>query len=111
DVVSGLRVGQQVVEHVVVARALPEMVVRVDDRQARLQCWLGGLGHPLEIGRDHIAERGRRFCRHGFLQLSSYKTGCSAIIETWAAITFQPTSGKRTQVCICRPVMSRPRTL
>ena len=48
-----------------------------------------------------------RFFAHGVL----YSAGVSAIMETWATMTFQPTSGKRTQVCVCRPVISLPRTL
>ena len=57
DVVAGLGVGQQVVEHVVVAGALPEMMVRIDDRQLGLERRLAHLGDPVEIGRHHVAER------------------------------------------------------
>jgi hypothetical protein len=65
DVVTGPGVGQQVMEHVVVAGALPEMVVRVDDRQLGLQCRLAHLGDPGRIGCNDVAELGR-FGRHGF---------------------------------------------
>ncbi|MEJ1977764.1 MAG: hypothetical protein WDN49_18285 [Acetobacteraceae bacterium] len=37
DVVPGLRIGQQFLEHVVQVRPVIEMVVRVDDRQCRLE--------------------------------------------------------------------------
>ena len=36
DVVAGVRVGQQLVEQIAVAAAQPQMMVRIDDRQLRL---------------------------------------------------------------------------
>ena len=106
DVVPGPGVGQQVVEHVVIAGTLPQMMVRIDDRQFGFEGGLAYLGDPGRIGSHHVAELRCLFC-HCVL----YNTGVSPIIETWAAMTFQPTSGKRTHVCICRPVISLPRTL
>jgi hypothetical protein len=44
--VAGLRVGQQVVEQVVVAGALPEMMVRIDDRQRGLERLLASPWRP-----------------------------------------------------------------
>ena len=67
DVVAGLRVGQQVVEQVVVAVALPEMVVRIDDRQIGLERGLAHLGDPGRVGVHHVAKAfgglGHRFLR------------------------------------------------
>src|SRR6185503_8253663 len=41
----------------------------------------------------------------------AHQSGCAFMVETWAAITFQPRSGKRTHVWLWRPIRSRPRTL
>ena len=68
DVVTGLSVGQQVVEHVIVAGALPEMMVWIDDWQPRLERRLRELGDPRGIRGDDVAEC-RGLCRHGFLPL------------------------------------------
>ena len=66
DVVAGLGVGQQIVEHVVVAGALPEMMVRIDDRQRGFQRFLRHLGDPCVVDGNDIAQRlGRR--AHGVL--------------------------------------------
>ena len=43
---------------------------------------------------------------HGFLIGCPHRAASLSIVETWAAITFQPTSGKRTQVWLCRPIRS-----
>ena len=37
---------------------------------------------------------------------SAHHIGAGFTVETWAAITFQPTSAKRTQVWLCRPTKS-----
>lgn len=39
-----------------------------------------------------------------------YQAGEPSVAETWAATTFQPTSGKFTQVWLCRPIRSLPCT-
>src|SRR5258708_13650385 len=63
----GPGVGKQVVEHGGVAGALPEMVMRVDDRQRGLERLLRHLGDPGGIDIDHIAKLGRGWRIHGFL--------------------------------------------
>jgi hypothetical protein len=42
DVVTGAEVGEQLVQQVAVVRAIPQMVMRVDDRKVRLEDGLGG---------------------------------------------------------------------
>ncbi len=39
-----------------------------------------------------------------------YQDGVPSVAETWAATTFQPTSGKLTKVWLCRPILSLPWT-
>src|SRR4029077_7284539 len=46
DVVPRIDVGQQLVEQVAAARVIPEMMVRIDDRQAWLEDLLGALREP-----------------------------------------------------------------
>src|SRR6516162_1672020 len=50
DVVPRVDVGQEFVEQIAAARVLPEMMVRVDDRQIGLEDLLGQLLEPFGIG-------------------------------------------------------------
>jgi hypothetical protein len=71
DCVATVDVGQELAEQVAVARQVPEVVVRVDDRQIRLQRLLGVQGKPLRphrkprqagrlrLGHVRTRERGR----------------------------------------------------
>ncbi len=47
DVVAAVEVGQQIVQQVAPAAAVPQMMVRIDDRQVRLQRRLDGAGEPV----------------------------------------------------------------
>ena len=58
DVVAAVDVGQQVVEHVYPVRAIPEMVVRIDDRQVGLQDRLFAAREPVVADGDVGAGRG-----------------------------------------------------
>ena len=50
DVVSRVDVGQEFVEQIAAARVVPEMMVRVDDRQIGFEYLLRQLAEPFEIG-------------------------------------------------------------
>jgi hypothetical protein len=50
DVVARIDVGQEFVEQIAAARMVPEMMVRVDDRQIRLEDLLRPLAEPSGIG-------------------------------------------------------------
>jgi hypothetical protein len=58
DVVTGAEVGQQVVQEVPMVRPLPQVMVRVDDRQRGLEDRLGRrAGQPGRVGWPDAAER------------------------------------------------------
>src|SRR6516165_1468572 len=50
DVVTRVDVGQEFVEQIAAARVIPEMMVRVDDRQIGFEYLFGQLAEPFEIG-------------------------------------------------------------
>ena len=71
DVVAGVAIGQELVEQIAkfrhfprlatsaAAAALPEMVMRVDDRQFRFDNWLWrGFGEPCLAQRENASKRG-----------------------------------------------------
>jgi hypothetical protein len=72
DVVAGIDVGQQLVEQIAATRVVPEMMVRVDDRQIRLEDLLGQFAEPFGIGQR--AGIGAGFDRHRGLRVGSSRT-------------------------------------
>jgi hypothetical protein len=66
DVVPGVDICQQFVEQLATARMVPEMMVRVDDRQIGPEDLLGELTEPIGIGQR--ARIGTGFDRHGILR-------------------------------------------
>jgi hypothetical protein len=62
DVVAAAGVGQQLGQQVHVLRSLPEMMVRVDDRQAGLKDLFCQLAEPCGVGQRTVI--GTRFARH-----------------------------------------------
>jgi hypothetical protein len=58
DVVPAVGIGQQVVQHVDPVRALPQMVVRVDDGQVGFQDGFGAAGQPVVTDWDIGTWRG-----------------------------------------------------
>ena len=65
DVVAGVDVGQELVEQIAAARVIPQMMVRVDDRQIGIENLLGELAEPCGIGQR--AGIGAGFDWHGGL--------------------------------------------
>ena len=61
----GVDVGQEVVEQITAARVIPEMMMRVDDRQVGLEDLLGQLTEPFGVGQR--AGIGAGFDWHGIL--------------------------------------------
>ena len=74
-VVAGAQVGEQLVQQVPMIRADPQVMVRVDDRQVRLEDRLGrGLGQPRLVGRADAAVLGRaRMGRLAHVRLGSVR--------------------------------------
>ena len=64
DVVAAVGVGQQVVEHVDPVGPFPQMVVRIDDRQAGFEDGLGAAGEPVVTDR-YVGAGGRGGGAHG----------------------------------------------
>jgi hypothetical protein len=65
DIVARIAVRQQFVEQIAAARVIPQMMVRIDDRQIGLEDFLPQLAEPFGVG-----QRARvflRFSRHGVL--------------------------------------------
>jgi hypothetical protein len=67
DVVAGIDVGQQFVKQIAAARVVPQMMVRVDDRQPGFEDFFLELAEPLGVGQR--AGIGARFDGHGGLRL------------------------------------------
>ena len=50
DVVAGIDVGQKLVEQIAAAGVVPQMMVRIDDRQIGFEDRLAQLGEPFGVG-------------------------------------------------------------
>jgi hypothetical protein len=72
DVVPRAHIGQELVEQIAAARVIPEMMVRVDDRQIGLEDFLGPLAEPFGVGQR--AGIGTGFDGHGILPRGRLKT-------------------------------------
>jgi hypothetical protein len=68
DVVTAAGIGEQLVEQVAVSAAVPQMMVRIDDLERRLQDFLFPLRPPCRIA---VARSGRSAAGHG-------RRGCGA---------------------------------
>jgi len=62
DVVTAAGIGEQLVEQVPVSVAVPQMMVRIDDLERRVQDFLFPLRPPRRIA---VARSGRRVAGHG----------------------------------------------
>ena len=68
DIMALVAIGQQVGQQIAVGRPLPQMMVRIDDRQIGLERRLFRLGHPGKIGVQHVAEFRHGSFSHCFLR-------------------------------------------
>ncbi len=93
DVVAAVGIGEQVVEQIAPARAIPQMMVRIDDRQIGLEDRLGAARKPV-VADVKIVRSFRRAgrLRHGIPPASRYSAamrtaGCASrtSASTWVS--------------------------
>ena len=106
DVVALAGIGQQVVQQVAPARPVPEVVVRVDDRQAGVERLLGDLRQPVLADR-HVMRIGGVAAHRGFPWDVSCRGGYPSGQPAPAAAILRPSRETRNDLATGRAAGDR----